>query len=136
MMRTLRVVVGLVAGAMLGGCQTVNGLVGSDSPPAAPAAPSETRPALAPSAAPVAPQASLSGMSADRLRALWGEPTLKRTEPGAELWQYSGSGGCTLLVFVYAGAVTRAEAVPGGADDATVAACARAAGKPALTPVS
>jgi hypothetical protein len=136
MMRTSSVVVGLLAAAMLGGCQTVNDLVGPGAPPAAPTVTSEAPPAPAPSTAPVAPQTSLSGMSADRLRALWGEPTLKRTEPGAELWQYSGGGGCTLLVFVYAGSITRAEAVPGGADEATVAACARAAGKPALAPVS
>lgn len=82
------------------------------------------------------------GMSGETLRALWGEPSLKRTETGAEMWQYGGGGAtCTLLVYLYPSAantlaVTHAEAVPGGADEATIAACAKAAGKPPLKPIS
>ena len=84
---------------------------------------------------------ALSGMSGDTLRSLWGEPTLKRAETGAELWQYSGQGGCTLLVYLYSSAgsamiVSHAEASPGGADEAAIAACAKASGKPPLKPIS
>jgi hypothetical protein len=66
---------------------------------------------------------------------------LKRAEAGAELWQYGGRGNCTLLVYFYANAasvmtVTHAEAVPGGSDEAVVANCAKAAGKPPLKPIS
>lgn len=123
---------GLVVGALtLAGCQTLSSVVGSGSdakPEAiAPAAP-------APAAAPA--NASMMGMTGEALRSLWGEPTLKRTEPGAEMWQYGGTGGCTLLVYLYADAVAHAEAVPGGADEAAIAACAKASGKPLLRPVS
>jgi hypothetical protein len=79
-------------------------------------------------------------MTSDGLRAAWGEPSMKRTETGAELWQYGGNS-CTLLVYLYPGAgdvltVSRAEALPGGTDDAAVSACAKAAGKPPLKPIS
>lgn len=136
-MRSIPICVAAVAAAMLGGCQTLNDVVGS-SPSRAPA-PAETTAPVAPSAVPPAGAISTSGfagLSAEGLRSAWGEPTLKRTETGAELWQYSGTGGCTLLVYVYSGAVTHAEAVPGGASDAAVSACAKAAGKPSLRPVS
>jgi hypothetical protein len=116
----------------LGGCQTLNDAVsGSDSTvPDAPAL-------AAPPAATVAPAAAtMRGMTGETLRSLWGEPSLKRNEPGAELWQYGGTGGCTLLVYLYAGTVTHAEAVPGGADEASIAACAKASGKPPLKPIS
>jgi hypothetical protein len=129
------------------GCQTLNdvaGVVGVGSKDGGTAEGTAPKPAAQTAALPggAAPTgAALSGMTADNLRSLWGEPTLKRTEPGAELWQYGGSGGCTLLIYLYPGAsdamtVSRAEAVPGGADEASVAACAKAAGKPPLTPVS
>jgi len=82
----------------------------------------------------------LGGLTAAGLRSAWGEPTLKRSEAGAELWQYHGSN-CTLLVYLYPGAddemtVSHAEAVPGGADESAVAACAKAAGKAPLKPIS
>ncbi|MCE9524139.1 MAG: hypothetical protein K8S25_17105 [Alphaproteobacteria bacterium] len=82
----------------------------------------------------------LVGQSATGLRAAWGEPTIKRHEANAELWQYGGAS-CTLLVYLYPGAsdaltVSHAEAVPGGADEAAVEACAKAAGKPSLKPIS
>lgn len=82
----------------------------------------------------------LMGMTTDGLRAAWGEPSLKRSEAGAELWQYGGSS-CTLLVYFYpdpsnALTVSHAEALPGGSDEAAVAACAKAAGKAPLKPIS
>jgi hypothetical protein len=126
----------VTAALLLGGCQTLNDAVGSS--PSVEPAPAQV---VAPSA-PIVPSggaistSGIAGISADSLRSAWGEPTLKRTETGAELWQYSGSGSCTLLVYVYSGAVTHAEAVPGGASDAAVSACAKAAGKPSLKPVS
>lgn len=122
---------GLVIGAFaLAGCQTLNSVVGSGSDAKPEAAPPT---AAAPAAAPG--NASMKGMTGDTLRSLWGEPTLKRTEPGAEMWQYSGTGGCTLLVYLYADGVALAEAVPGGADEAAVTACAKASGKPSLKPI-
>jgi hypothetical protein len=135
-MRSVHACVAVVAAVLLSGCQTLNDVVGPS--PSVEPAPAQV---VAPSA-PVVPSggaistSGLSGMSADGLRSAWGEPTLKRTETGAELWQYSGTGGCTLLVYVYSGAVTHAEAVPGGTSDAAVSACAKAAGKPSLRPVS
>lgn len=118
----------------LAGCQTLNDVVGSGSsrenPPPAAAAP-----APAPVGGPIS-TGGLRGMSADALRSAWGEPSLKRSETGAEMWQYAGTGNCTLLVYVYSGAVTHAEAVPGGTSDQAVEACARASGKPSLKPVS
>ena len=122
---------GLVIGAFaLAGCQTLSSVVGSGSDAKTEAA-TATQPA--PAAAP--PNGSMKGMSGDALRSLWGEPTLKRTEPGAEMWQYSGTGACTLLVYLYADGVALAEAVPGGADEAAVTACAKASGKPPLKPI-
>ena len=125
----------------LAGCQTM-GLSGSDAGepvatvPAAPAAP-----APAVNVAPAANSNGIVGMSDDALRAAWGDPSLKRTETGAEMWQYGGHGNCTLLVYFYRNssnvmAVTRAEALPGGNDEAAVASCAKAAGKPPLKPIS
>jgi hypothetical protein len=137
-MRSVHACVATIAAALLSGCQTLNDVVGS-SPSREPAPAESVMPAAPPAVAPSGGAIStsgLAGMSADGLRSAWGEPTLKRTETGAELWQYSGTGGCTLLVYVYSGAVTHAEAVPGGASDAAVSACAKAAGKPSLRPVS
>jgi hypothetical protein len=90
----------------------------------------------APSGAPT----SLKGQTGEALHALWGEPSLKRKDLGSELWQYAGKG-CTLLIYLYpasGGAMTvnHAEAVPGGTDDAAIDACAKAAGKPPIKPVS
>lgn len=136
-MRPIHSCVAAFAAVLLNGCQTLNDVVGPT--PSRGSAPVEAvvpaAPAIAPSIGAIA-TSGLTGTSADGLRSAWGEPTLKRIETGAELWQYSGSGGCTLLVYVYSGAVTHAEAVPGGASDAAVSACAKAAGKPTLRPVS
>jgi hypothetical protein len=128
-----------LAAALLGGCQTINSVVGpspSDAPKAEENLVAPTPDAAPAPGAPISTSGPIMGLSADRLRSLWGEPTLKRAETGAELWQYSGTGGCTLLVYVYSGAVTHAEAVPGGANEAAIDACAKASGKPPLRPMS
>lgn len=143
-MRALKSLSVVAAASLLAGCQTLNDVAsvvtgpGEEKPIVQEAAP----PAIA-STAPAAPvTGSLIGMQADTLRSLWGEPSLKRNETGAEMWQYGGgAANCTLLVYLYPGAanamtVTHAEAVPGGADEATIAACAKAAGKPPLKPLS
>ena len=140
-MRKLALAV-VTAALALNACQTVSDITGGSSAPAD--EPKLTPPVAAQPMAPVANAASATGwtgMTADALRSAWGEPSLKRTETGAELWQYGGGGTCTLLVYLYANAssvmtVTRAEAVPGGADDAAVTTCAKAAGKPPLKPIS
>lgn len=139
-MRSFTVLCLAFAAGALSGCQTINSVVGpsTDERPKAeenlmapppPSAPASSGGAITTSGA-------IAGMGADRLRSLWGEPTLKRAETGAELWQYSGTGGCTLLIYVYGGAVTHAEALPGGADEAAIDACAKASGKPPLKPIS
>ena len=133
----------MLAGA-LGGCQTLNEFAGSVSgsagdAPSAPAAAQAPAPTVAATNV-TAPGIGLAGMTADGLRSAWGEPTLKRSETGAELWQYGGPD-CAVLVYFYPGAgnvmtVSRAEAVPGGADETAVASCAKAAGKPSVKPIS
>lgn len=124
----------------LAGCQTMG--LSSDTPREPVSAPVPPPVATAPQA-PTAPASSagIVGMTSETLRAAWGEPSLKRTETGAEMWQYGGRGNCTLLVYFYANAssvmtVTHAEAVPGGADEAALSNCAKAAGKPPLKPIS
>jgi hypothetical protein len=131
----------------LAGCQTLNdigsSITSSDKREAPqPPAPATTDAPAAPAAgsARVASGSGFAGMSAEALRSAWGEPTLKRNDTGAELWQY-GSSSCTLLVYLYPDTantmtVSRAEAVPGGADENAVTACAKAAGKPPLKPIS
>ena len=137
-----------IATLLLAGCQTVNGAWNSvtsadttarPQEPGLPAAPSGPQTAMgAPPAG--AATASLNGQTSESLNALWGEPTLKRKDLGSELWQYAGKG-CTLLVYLYpanGGAMTvnHAEAVPGGSDEAAILACAKAAGKPPIKPIS
>lgn len=124
----------------LAGCQTM-GLSGNG--PSEPAIEPTPPRMAAPSSTGSAPATNtgLIGMTGEALRAAWGEPALKRTETGAEMWQYGGQGNCTLLVYLYANAssvmaVTHAEAVPGGGDETAVANCAKAAGKPPLRPIS
>ena len=139
----------LLAAVALAGCQTVNStwssITSSDSSSSG-GKPSEVQPAqTAPQVAMVTPTApasapgTLKGKTSEALHALWGEPSLKRKDLGSELWQYAGKG-CTLLVYLYpsSGAMTvsHAEAVPGGSDEAAIDACAKAAGKPPLKPVS
>lgn len=136
-MRKLAFVTVLLA---LAGCQTMG--LSSDTPSkpvAEPAPPPVTTAPQAPTAS--TSSAGIVGMTSDTLRAAWGEPSLKRAEAGAEMWQYGGRGNCTLLVYFYANAssvmaVTHAEAVPGGSDETALANCAKAAGKPPLKPIS
>jgi hypothetical protein len=128
-----------MAAFVLAGCQTLNSITGP-SEPAQGAEPTTGEGAAdAAATSPAATGAALAGMSAENLRALWGEPTLKRSEGDAQMWQYGGTG-CALLIYLYPGAttltVTHAEAVPGGPDAAAVEACAKASGKPSLKPVS
>ena len=145
----MRYIALLVSTAALAGCQTVNSTWSSITSPDAPAStqpPQEPPPSSAPQTAMVAPSAprgtpgTLKGQSSDALQALWGEPSLKRKDLGSELWQYAGKG-CTLLIYLYpssggAMTVSHAEAVPGGSDDAAIDACAKAAGKPSIKPMS
>lgn len=133
----------------IAGCQTINDVANSVTGPgsvnntqpeasapdivAAPTGPAATEPRTA------ALSGGLAGMTADALRAAWGEPVLKRAESGSELWQYGGPD-CSLLLYLYPGVgsamtVSHAEAVPGGADEAAISACAKAAGKPSLKPI-
>jgi hypothetical protein len=138
----------VIAALLLAGCQTVNGAWSSVTSSDTTARPQEPgSPPNAPQTAMVAPTAptgatstSLTGQTGESLHALWGEPTLKRKDLGSELWQYAGKG-CTLLVYLYpanGGAMTvnHAEAVPGGSDEAAISACAKAAGKPPIKPIS
>jgi hypothetical protein len=143
---SVSIVAALIASS-LAGCQTIKDAVTgaeSESDPQADVDAAQT--SIAPSNPIVAgPRATtvsggLAGMTADGLRAAWGEPVLKRTETGSELWQYGGPD-CALLVYLYPGSgsamtVSHAEAIPGGADESAIAACAKAAGKPSLKPVS
>jgi hypothetical protein len=137
----------LAATALLAGCQTVNSTWSSVTSPdtsqaSRPAEPQTATPS-APQTAMVAPRGapnSLKGQTGEALQSLWGEPSLKRKDLGSELWQYAGKG-CTLLVYLYPASggtltVNHAEAVPGGADDAAIDACAKAAGKASIKPVS
>jgi hypothetical protein len=139
--------IALIAAA-ISACQTIKDVTesvtgagdGSNAPS------SESSPSIpaSPPAAVASPAGAvgfgLKGMSAEGLRTAWGEPVLKRDENGSELWQYGGPG-CSLLVYLYpsqggAMSVSHAEAVPGGVNDEAIAACAKAAGKPPLRPIS
>lgn len=145
MMRTVSALLLTVAGVAISGCQTLHSVTGVFSSGSSTGDSTAPAPAAANAAAPTTSasepaKGGLKGMSSDALRSAWGEPSLKRGENGAEMWQYAGSN-CTLLIYLYPGAgsgltVSHAEAVPGGADDAAVTACAKAAGKPSLKPIS
>lgn len=134
-----------LAALALGGCQTIglssSGDAASSDEIAMATPPMQAPPTVTPSPAPYA-GTGLVGMTADTLKSLWGEPALARKEAGAEMWQYGGQGRCTLLVYLYANGgasvmtVTHAEAVPGGSDEAAIAACAKSAGMPPVKPVS
>ncbi|MBP6011747.1 MAG: hypothetical protein KBA31_05925 [Alphaproteobacteria bacterium] len=129
----------------LAGCQTMNDVAsvvtGPSKDEAAPIAPAVAAPSVTTVTAAPASSGGLVGMDSDALRSAWGDPSLKRTESGAELWQYGSGRSCTLLVYFYPGAagamtVSHAEALPGGTDEAALATCAKAAGKPSLKPIS
>jgi len=138
----LRVAGALLVCMMLGGCQTLSEFTGRTTPAppeAAPASATEPRPAVAVPAARIDETSALAGLDAARLLQMWGEPTVRRREAGAELWTYGKPrAGCTVLVYLYPNAsgamtVTRGEALPGGTGSAAVSACARAN---ALSPTS
>ncbi len=59
-----------------------------------------TRPVIA-RPRPLPPRVRLTGAPAPYLRALLGEPSLRRSEPPAEYWRYSFPR-CTLDLFLYA----------------------------------
>jgi hypothetical protein len=66
------------------------------------AAPAPDAPPVAAAAGPIA-MPSLTGLSAEQVVALLGEPDFRRAEPPAELWQYRGAD-CVLDIFLYDGA--------------------------------
>lgn len=73
-------------------------------------------------AGPLTPQ-SLLGVAPPALESRLGKPSLRRTEPSAEVWQYSGES-CSLFVYFYksdAGTLGSsyidARKLAGGADD-------------------
>jgi hypothetical protein len=66
------------------------------------AAPPPGAPPAAAAAGPIA-MPSLTGLSAEQVVALLGEPDFRRAEPPAELWQYRGAD-CVLDIFLYDGA--------------------------------
>jgi hypothetical protein len=79
--------------ALLGACSA------AAPPPALTAAP-EPAAALQPAAARPPGMRKLTGLSADEVVALFGEPDFRRAEPPAELWQYR-SAECVLDLFLY-----------------------------------
>ena len=66
------------------------------------AVPAPEAPPVAAAAGPIA-MPSLTGLSAEQVVALLGEPDFRRAEPPAELWQYRGAD-CVLDIFLYDGA--------------------------------
>ena len=135
----------LFAAVALAGCQTVNSTWGSITSSSTTNEAQQPSPPTAPQMAMMPPATapmpgSLKGQTGETLQAMWGEPSLKRKDLGSELWQYAGKG-CTLLVYLYPSSggtmtVSHAEAVPGGTDEAAIDACAKAAGKASIKPVS
>ena len=137
-MRTTTMAATVAAATALAGCQTL-GLTSSSPAPesASPPAPAEL---IAPSGTVSKGRGGMAGTTSEALLAAWGEPTLRRSDNGVELWQYRAAN-CTLLVYLYPGAgstwtISHAEAVPGGADEAAIETCAKAAGKTPLKPIS
>ena len=128
--------------ACITGCQTIGDITNSGGHPDATATPAAAAIVAPVAAPPVAnTNGSFVGMGTDKLRALWGDPVLTRKDIGVELWTYGGKNKCSVLVYFYPSAdgalmAARAEAVPGGADEATVAACAKANDLPSLKPIS
>ncbi|MEQ1756430.1 MAG: hypothetical protein ABL973_20100 [Micropepsaceae bacterium] len=136
-----------VSGMAIGGCQTINSITGSNET-AVPASTPAQEPPVQPappgtSSAPVAQKANgLTGLDGARVVSLWGEPTIRRRDIGSELWTYNKGGSkCSVLLYVYPSTdggmtVLRSEAVPGGASEDAVAACARTNDLPSVKPVS
>ncbi|MDR3498160.1 MAG: hypothetical protein P4L72_02905 [Parvibaculum sp.] len=95
--------------------------------------PSDVRPG------PLTPD-SLVGVAPEALTARLGVPSFKRTEPGAQVWQYGGEG-CSLFIYFYknaGGALTSAyvdaRRSAGGSADAS--ACLAAVTAKRNTPTS
>jgi hypothetical protein len=137
-----KVIATIVVCAGLGGCQTLGEITGTSRDTSGSARPVPSSDAPAAAVLPTRqgpPAAALSGLDASQLLSLWGEPTVRRREAGAELWTYGKPrAGCTVLVYLYTDAggamtVVRSEALPGGTDAGVVAKCARANG---LSPTS
>lgn len=85
--------------ALLGACSAA-----PEPPQPAAALPVTALPAAAPPALLTRPDAAtLTGLSAAEVVALFGEPDFRRPEPPAELWQYR-SADCVLDVFLYSDA--------------------------------
>lgn len=136
-----------LAAFSLAGCQTVNsaldtiGVGGAPSEPQQPmAAPPPSQLAMVAPTRPTAGSGLLAGQTADAMLSLWGEPTLRRKDVGAEMWQYT-SKSCTLMLYLYpnpSGAMTvsHAEAIPGGSDESALTACAKSSGRSSPKPIS
>lgn len=85
--------------------------------PASAPAPNDVAALPPPTAAPSPPDpAKFVGMKANEIAAMLGEPSFRRRDPPAEIWQYR-SGSCVLDLFLYSDgqekptyAVTHAEA--------------------------
>jgi len=148
MMTSIRtiLVVGLV-GLSVTGCQTINNFTGMGGE--TPVAPAPAPAIVAAEPAPVAPAAAVSkaavtlkGMDSAAVMSLWGEPVLRRKDIGSELWTYNKGGAkCSVLLYLYPSSdgrmtVKRSEAVPGGADESAVDACAKSNNLASLKPVS
>ena len=130
-----KVIATIVVCAGLGACQTLGDITGTsrDANAQTRPVPSSDAPAtILQTARKASPAAPLAGLDASQLLSLWGEPTVRRREAGAELWTYGKPrAGCTVLVYLYPGAggamtVARSEALPGGTDAGVVETCARA----------
>jgi hypothetical protein len=147
MMTSIRtvLVVGLAA-LSVSGCQTINNFtgMGGETPVTPAPAPAVVQAAPAP-VAPVAVAkgpATLKGMDSAAVMSLWGEPALRRKDIGSELWTYNKGGAkCSVLLYLYPSSdgrmtVKRSEAVPGGADESAVDACAKTNNLASLKPVS
>jgi hypothetical protein len=146
MMSVRTVVVVALAGLSVSGCQTINSFtgLGGDTPVAPTPAPAivPAEPAPVPSAPIAKAPLSLKGMDGAAVMSLWGEPALRRKDIGSELWTYNKGGAkCSVLLYLYPSGdgrmtVKRSEAVPGGADESAVDACAKTNNLASLKPVS
>jgi len=147
MMSVRTVLVAGLVGLSVSGCQTINSVTGMGGD--TPAAPAPAPAIVTAEPAPVAPAASvakgavtLKGLDSAAVMSLWGEPALRRKDIGSELWTYNKGGAkCSVLLYLYPSGdgrmtVKRSEAVPGGADESAVDACAKTNNLASLKPVS
>lgn len=146
MMSFRTILVAGLAGLSVSGCQTISSFTGMGGE--TPVAPASAPVAVQAEPAPVAPvaiakaPATLKGMDSAAVMSLWGEPALRRKDIGSELWTYNkGGAACSVLLYLYPSGdgrmtVKRSEAVPGGADEGAVEACAKTNNLASLKPVS